>query len=107
MRYQTSLGDEVRLQRRLDRVEEDIGEEAVESGIRATRRGAEDEAVAGQQLRQGIEVGDAAGIGLLRLEPADALIVVAAEIVLPCRLQRTGGEARHGGQHGAAELWPE
>src|SRR3954465_4504670 len=79
---------DVRLERRVDREEPAVGEKAVSAAIGAVRLVAEEERLAAEQVRQGLQVGEAADVGLLRRVAADALVVVALGVVGPGPFQR-------------------
>ena len=83
-------------QRRLDREEPAVGEEAVGGGVGAVRAVAEQEGAVGEEVGDRGEVGDAAGVGLVGLVAADALVVVALGVVFLGPFQRLGCHARRG-----------
>src|SRR5258708_23131577 len=71
------VGDDELLQRRIDIVEIDVGDEAVDGGIDAGRLPAMDITLRGDQRGEGAEIGKAARHGGIGIEAADALVVVA------------------------------
>lgn len=76
------------LQRCLDRIEQDIGDETIDSGIGAAGPGATQVAALWHPTGQHLEIGEAARIGGIRREAAEALVVIAPEIEL-ARLQES------------------
>src|SRR5262245_8583863 len=100
------LACEESLQRRVDVVEMDVGGEAVDARIRAAGLGPEQVPPRRQQIRQDMQVGDAAGVGGIGLEAADALIVVALGVVVLGRLQALGSEVGMAVEQGLLEKRP-
>ena len=73
-------------QRRVDRVEIDVGDEAVDGGIDAARLRTKQKSSRRKQVRQNPQVGDSPGVGSFGLIASDTLEVVPLEVVLSRRL---------------------
>ena len=68
------------LQRRLDIVEVDVGDEPVNAGVDAGRRGSVYISVSGNEIGEHPQVGQASRIGRLRRIAADALEMIALKV---------------------------
>jgi len=79
---QIAVGHDVLLQRRFDVVEQDIGDEAVDAGVDATRRRPMHITFGGNEMRQHRQIGEAARVSGLGRVAANTLEVIALEIEL-------------------------
>src|ERR1700736_4720048 len=77
---QALLRHETFLERRVDVVEMDVGDESIHCRIDAAGLGSEHVSAAGKEIRKRIEIGDATGVGVSRFVASDALKVVALDI---------------------------
>ena len=81
-RTEIAVRDDELLQRRLDVVEQNIGDEAVDAGVDAGRRRPVHITFRGNEMRQHRQVGEAARVSGLGRVAADALEVIALKIEL-------------------------
>jgi hypothetical protein len=72
-------GDKL-LERRIDRVEINIGDEAVDAGVDAGRLGSMQVAVRGHEVRQNPQIREPARVGGRRSKAADTLVMIALRI---------------------------
>src|ERR1700741_4214752 len=82
MSHDIVMGDDELLERRIDVVEIDVGDEAVDAGIDACRLLAVNIGAGGNELGQRSEIGKPARHRRIRLEAADALVVVTLGVEL-------------------------
>src|SRR6202011_3222574 len=95
------------LERRVDVVEMDVGDESIHCRIDAAGLGSEYVSAAGKQIRKRIEIGDATGVGVSRFVTSDALKVVALEIEFPGAFQGFHRQHRVGVNKQIPEARPE
>jgi hypothetical protein len=77
MLHQTVVRDHEFLQRRIDVVEVDVGNEAIDAGVDGRRSVAMHIALPRDQARERGEIGEPAGHRGVGLEAADALVIIA------------------------------
>ena len=87
MPHDIVMRDDELLQRRVDVVEVDVGDEAVESGVDAGRLVAMDVAVCRNQVRDRSEIGEPARDCSVRIKTPDPLIIIALGVELLRRHQ--------------------
>src|SRR5690242_11914400 len=83
MAHEVGMGCHERLERRRDRKEVDVGDEAVDAGIDAGRLRTMNIAVRGHKTGQHLKVNKSARISLVGRVAADALVVIALRVVRP------------------------
>src|ERR1700752_4574260 len=99
-------GDEL-LERRLDRIEINIGEKTVDGRVNAHRFAAEYVAVRGDEIGQNLQIRKPARISGRRIKAADALIMIALGVERARLEEPFLGEARMLPQQRIAESRPE
>jgi hypothetical protein len=82
------------LQRCVDIIKMDVGDEAVDSGVNARRIRSMNVRIGGNEVGQETKIGEAPRIGGVRLIPADALEIIALKIEFTRLGQSLVGEAR-------------
>ncbi len=82
------------LQWRVDLVKIDVGNKTVDGRVTAAWLCPKQETARGNEVRQDSQVRDPPDVDLVALIAADALILVALEIIRPCRFERGFGYAR-------------
>src|SRR5215472_4112472 len=107
MANEVLLRSDILLQRRVDLVEIDICNKAIDTGIDAGGLRSVDVAVGGNGVGQDFEIGEAARVSRVRREPANALEVIALKIVLARFAQAFLREGRLLAHEGAAERRPK
>src|SRR3954454_18347465 len=75
------------LERRVDLIEMNVGDETVDSGVDAARCGAEQISAFGDEIGEDLQVRDASRKHRVTLIASDSLIVVPIKIVFPGLLQ--------------------
>src|ERR1700722_4118829 len=106
MLCQTVVRDHEFLQWRLDVVEIDVGDEAIDAGVDGRRSVAMHIALSRDQVRECGEIGEAAGHRSVSLETADALVIIALSVELLGRHQPVIGKARMLALERITELGP-
>src|SRR6202522_4086864 len=94
MLCQTVERDHEFLQRRLDVVEVDVGDEAIDAGVDGRRSIAMHVALPRDQVRECGEIDEPAGHRGVSLEAADALVIIAPSVELLGLYHPVIGEAR-------------
>src|SRR5271156_4925380 len=99
-------GDKL-LERRIDRAEINIGDEAVDAGVAAGGRGSMQVAVRGHEVRQNPQIREPARIGSGRSKAADTLVMIALRIEFSSLAQTLFRQARMLPAHRVAEGRPK
>ena len=107
MRNKIWPGHQKLLERRVDLVEINIGGKAVNARVAAARLCPEYKATLGDEVRQDSQIRDPSGVDRLGLIAADALIIIAFEIIVPRRFQCGFRDAGMRAQKRVAEQRPE
>src|SRR5271170_6537447 len=80
MADEVGVRDDKLLERRIDRVEINIGDEAVDAGVDAGRLGSMQVTVRGHEVRQNPQIREPASVGSRRSKATDTLVMIALRI---------------------------